>query len=76
MAERPPILAVGRISRVHDPARLYGVRMENGYEAYAILERKGPLPEGGVDQEGNEVLVKFSPFDMSRCKIAEWKGKG
>ena len=70
MPERPPIRATGRITRVHEPDRLYEVEMENGYRAYAILEKKGPRPHG--EEIDTQVLVDFSPFDMSRCRIVSW----
>ena len=72
MAERPPILATGRITQVHEPDRLFEVTMKNGYRAYGILERKGPRPGGEVVEGTTEVKVEYSPFDMSRCKIVEW----
>ncbi|MDF1850809.1 MAG: hypothetical protein P1U85_08250 [Verrucomicrobiales bacterium] len=71
MPERPPIRATGRITRIHEPARLYEVEMENGYRAYAILEKKGPRPVG--EEIDRQVLVDFSPFDMSRCRIVSWE---
>lgn len=73
MPERPPIRALGRITQVHESGRLYEVEMENGYHAYAVLERKGPRPEG--EETGREVLVDFSPFDMSRCRVVSWDPK-
>ena len=72
MNERPPIRAVGRITAVREEGRLYEVEMANGYRAYAIVEKKGPRPPG--DPLGHEVTVDFSPFDMSRCKVAAWGG--
>ncbi len=71
MPERPPIRALGRITQVHESGRLFEVEMENGYRAYAILERKGPRPVG--EESGCEVLVDFSPFDMSRCRVVSWQ---
>jgi hypothetical protein len=71
MAERPPIRATGRITKIHEQDRLFEVEMANGYRAYAIVERKGPRPDPDYPV-GREVLVDFSPFDMSRCKVVEW----
>lgn len=73
MPERPPIQAVGRIVRVLEEDRLYTVEMANGYRAYAIRERKGPTVPAGVDATECEILANFSPYEMSRCKIAEWR---
>jgi len=70
MSERPPIRARGRVTRAHEPGRLYEVEMANGYRAYGIVEKKGPRPVG--EPVGSEVIVDFSPFDMSRCKVVEW----
>lgn len=74
MTERSPILSVGRIVREHRPDHLYEVEMPNGYRAYAIRERKGPLAsESGIPSAvGAGARVEFSPFDMSRCKIVAW----
>lgn len=71
MAERPPITAQGRITRTHEAARLFEVEMSNGYQAYAILEKKGPEPPS-EDPSGAKVTVHFSPYDMSRCRVVEW----
>lgn len=71
MAERPPIRAQGRITQMHDEDRLFEVEMANGYRAYAIVERKGPRLESG-DPVGKSVIVDFSPYDMSRCRVVEW----
>lgn len=71
MAERPPIRAQGRITQVHQENRLYEVEMANGYRTYAIVEKKGPRPEL-ENPIGEPVIVNFSPFDMSRCKVVEW----
>lgn len=73
MPERPPIRARGRITQVHQPDRLFEVEMANGYRAYAIVERKGPRPSQ-TEPVGSDVVVQFSPFDMSRCKVVEWLG--
>jgi len=74
MAERPSILATGRIVREHRPDHLYEVEMPNGYRAYAIRERNGPkASDNGISSAvGATVKVDYSPFDMSRCKIAAW----
>lgn len=73
MSERPPIQAYGLVTKVHTEGRLFEITMANGYAAYGILERKGPqLPEK-VDPLTCEAHVLFSPYDMSRCKILEWK---
>jgi len=74
MPERPPIRALGRVVREHRADHLYEVEMPNGYRAYAIAERKGPKPaESGLGSAIDAaVQVEFSPFDMSRCKIAAW----
>lgn len=74
MTERPPIRTQGRITAVHQENRLYEVEMKNGYRTYAILERKGPHQPDG-DPVGQTVIVDFSPFDMSKCKLIEWRGK-
>ncbi|MDF1860077.1 MAG: hypothetical protein P1U87_07670 [Verrucomicrobiales bacterium] len=71
MAERPPIRAKGRIIRTHQKNRLYEVEMANGYRAYAIIEKKGPA-YSSEDPTGQKVIVNFSPYDMSRCKVVEW----
>ncbi|HQW29272.1 MAG: hypothetical protein KA152_04335 [Verrucomicrobiales bacterium] len=73
MAERPPIQAIGRVVQVHEADRLYGVEMANGHRAYAVVERKGPrLPEA-IEPLDCEVILHFSPFDMSRCRIVGWQ---
>lgn len=72
MPERPPIEAVGRVVDVREPGRLYRVEMANGFRAYAIVERKGPhLPES-EDPAGRGVVLRFSPFDMSKCRLVRW----
>jgi translation initiation factor IF-1 len=71
MAERPPIRTKGRITRTHQKNRLYEVEMANGYRAYAIIEKKGPACSM-EDPTGQEVVVDFSPYDMSKCKVVEW----
>lgn len=73
MSERPPIQATGRITKVHSEGRLFEVTMENGYTAYAILELKGPPPPEEVDPLDCEVTVLYSAYDMSKCKIQEWR---
>ncbi|NNE93093.1 MAG: hypothetical protein HKN23_15730 [Verrucomicrobiales bacterium] len=75
--ERPPITAAGRICSVEKSRHVYRVRMENGYEAYAVVRKAGPHPPEEIDDESlvsswHQVTVEFSPFDMSRCKIAEF----
>ncbi len=72
MPERPPIEARGRVVEVVEPDRLYRVEMENGYRAYAVIERKGPLPPTGLDPIAQPVLLHFSPFDMSRSHLVAW----
>ncbi|MDF1738800.1 MAG: hypothetical protein P1U86_06555 [Verrucomicrobiales bacterium] len=73
MSERPPIQATGRITKVHTEGRLFEVTMPNGYTAYGILEKKGPpLPEGAAPLDC-EVTVLYSAYDMSKCKILDWK---
>jgi|GEM_PF-424547 len=72
MAERPPIQATGRIVEVLEADRLYRVEMANGYRAYAIVERKGPRLPAGEAALGKEVRLLFSPFDMSKCRLADW----
>lgn len=73
MSERPPIRSTGLITKIHEEGRLFEVTMENGYRAYAVLERKGPQPENPVVAGESRAILHFSPFDMSRCKIAEWE---
>ena len=73
MSERPPIRAVGRITKVYKEGHLFEVTMSSGYTAYAILERKGPCPPKKVAPVECEVVTEYSPFDMSRCKIVEWQ---
>ena len=73
MSERPPIRAVGRITKVYKEGHLFEVTMSSGYTAYAILERKGPRPPKEVAPVECEVVTEYSPFDMSRCKIVEWQ---
>ncbi|MEX2580364.1 MAG: hypothetical protein WD342_15000 [Verrucomicrobiales bacterium] len=73
MAERPSIQAVGRITRVHEKDRLYEVEMANGFRAYAIRERKGPALSSDAEATEFEVVVDFSPYNMGRCKIVEWR---
>lgn len=72
MAERPPIVATGRVVETLESGRLYRVEMPNGYRAYAIVERKGPPPSAGMDTLGRVVTLHFSPFDMSKCRIVNW----
>ncbi len=72
MPERPPIVAVGRIVEVHEPGRLYRVEMPNGYRAYAIVERKGPVLPEGEEAVGRRATLHFSPFDMSKCRLVDW----
>jgi hypothetical protein len=72
MAERPPIQATGQIVEVLEADRLYRVEMANGYRAYAIVERKGPRLPAGEAALGKEVRLLFSPFDMSKCRLADW----
>lgn len=72
MPERPPIEARGRVVEVLEADRLYRVEMGNGYRAYAVIERKGPLPPADLDPIDQPVLLEFSPFDMSRCHLVAW----
>lgn len=74
MPERPPIRSTGLITKIYEEGRLFEITMENGYTAYAVLERKGPQPAEPVVAGETRAAVQFSPFDMSRCKIAEWEG--
>ena len=70
MPERPPILGIGivRAERIVD--RLYEIEMPNGYRAMGVVPKAGPRCKGpGIDRR---VRVAFSPYDMSRCRIAEW----
>ncbi len=73
MSERPRIQANGRITKIHTEGRLFEVTMPNGYTAYGILELKGPPTPEGVDPLDCEVTVLYSAYDMSKCKILEWK---
>jgi hypothetical protein len=73
MSERPPIRAVGRITQVHKEDQLFEVTMSNGYTAYAIVEKKGPRPPQNVTPMDCEVVTEYSPFDMTRCKVVEWR---
>jgi len=76
MPERPPIQGNGTITLVYEPQRLYQVKMANGYHAYAVVPKAGPLPpekySDDVDLIGEKVVVEFKPYDMSRCKITGW----
>jgi hypothetical protein len=73
MAERPPILARGRVARVFTPDRLYEIEMPNGHRAYGVIERKGPRPPAGVEVIGLTVMTHFSPYDFSKCKVVAWE---
>lgn len=73
MSERPRIQATGRITKIHTEGRLFEVTMANGYTAYGILELKGPRAPEGTDPLDCEVTVLYSAYDMSKCKILEWK---
>lgn len=70
MSERPPIVGRGVIIRVREEARLFDVRMANGYVAIAVLPKDGPICPGEV--LNLEVEVAFSPYDMSRSKILDF----
>ncbi len=74
MPERPPIHGNGTISLIYEPERLYQVEMPNGYCAYAVVPKAGPVvPEKYSDDAiGATVMVEFKPYDMSRCKITAW----
>lgn len=73
MSERPSLTGVGTVFEILDPGRLYRVQMKNGHTAYAVVPKAGPHPAEGVGKEGAEILVGFSAFDMSRCKVLDWK---
>ncbi|MEO0416688.1 MAG: hypothetical protein AAF226_17235 [Verrucomicrobiota bacterium] len=69
--ERPPIEAIGRVVEIEKPDYVYRVEMENGFVAYAVRSKDGPACESDspIDEK---VHVRFSAYDMSRCKIIEW----
>lgn len=71
MQERPPLLSRGRIVAEPVPDRLYEIVMPNGYRALAVLPQEIPPPPG-PSAEGLLAEVGFSPYDMSRCRIAAW----
>ncbi len=74
MSKRPPIFSRGRIVKVREPGRLYEIEMPNGYRALAVLPRE--IEETPVEEiVGRAAEVTFSPYDMSRCRIAEWEAR-
>ena len=73
MPERPPIQAVGRVVEVIEADRLYRAEMANGHRVYAVLAKLGPRLPVEIDPIGYEVDLEFSPFDMSRCHLVEWR---
>ncbi len=68
--QRPQIKGVGEVIEVLDSGRLYRVKMKNEHVAYAVVPKDGPVSD--TDNPGAKVEVEFSPYDMSRCKIAGW----
>ena len=71
MSERPLITSRGRITATREPGRLYEIEMPNGFRALAVLPREVERPPI-EDATGWETEVRFSPYDMSRCRIAAW----
>lgn len=69
MGERPPIISRGRIIAEREAGRLYEIEMPNGHHALAVLPQEIP---GTETPTGRLAEVLFSPFDMSRCRIAAW----
>ncbi len=72
MAERPPIVATGRVVETLESGRLYRVEMPNGYRVYAIVACNGPRIPEDEDAANRDVVLHFSPFDMSKCRIVNW----
>lgn len=76
MNERPFITGTGRLFETVKPGHVYRVEMKNGHRAYAVLPKVGPtIPENpdAPDEPPSRAVVGFSPYDMSRCKILEWR---
>lgn len=70
MPERPAILGTGTVIAERTPDRLYEVEMPNGHRALGVVPKLGPRCSG--DWRQRKVRLAFSPYDMSRCRIAEW----
>lgn len=70
MPERPSILGVGTVIAERTADRLYDIEMANGHRAMGVVPKAGSRCTG--KWQGRRVKVAFSPFDMSRCRIAEW----
>jgi hypothetical protein len=73
MSERPLLLGRGRIVTDREPGYLFEIEMSNGYRAMAVIPREAPQPPAS-GALGCEAEVTFSPYDMSRCRIARWLG--
>ncbi|MCB1230959.1 MAG: hypothetical protein KDN19_11860 [Verrucomicrobiae bacterium] len=71
MTERPPLASRGRIVAVREVDRLYEIEMPNGYRALAVLPQEIDRPPT-ADPVNLSAEVHFSPYDMSRCRIARW----
>ena len=70
MPERPRPKASGTIREIREPQRLFEVEMPNGFRSLAVLHPNTPsTPSDPLNQQ---VEVKFSPYDMSQCKITRW----
>lgn len=74
MPERPPILGIGIVAEEKIANRLYEIEMPNGHRAMGVIPKLGPFSEG--KWHNRKVRVAFSPYDMSRCRIAEWLADG
>ncbi|MFT5467117.1 MAG: translation initiation factor IF-1 [Verrucomicrobiales bacterium] len=65
---RPPIQGVGELFAIHENG-LHSVRMANGYEVNAILERSLKSNPDVDLAPGDQVLVEFSPYNMTQARI-------
>ncbi|NOX99532.1 MAG: hypothetical protein GXP30_07370 [Verrucomicrobia bacterium] len=70
MPERPAPTAQGTIRNIREPQRLFEVEMPNGFRSLAVLPHGTPSPPPSPLNQ--QVEVKFSPYDMSQCKIIRW----
>jgi len=71
--ERPRQTGIGIIREERTPDHIYEIEMPNGFRAVAVLPKEGPACPDDVEPVGAAVVASFSPFDMSRCRIVEWK---
>jgi len=67
--ERPPIRGQGLVIAVLSQG-LYRVRMPNGYEVYAPLDREVEEELADVQQD-EAVIMEFSPYNMMQARIVE-----